>query len=190
MPPAARITDPVLHPLPPVLQPGPGSPNVLIGFLPAWRGVPAAVAAALQAAKQVSDTAIQVAQAATLAAAGTPGAPAAKAAEETAKGTAAASMGSTITSSAAGADIHACVTPFPLPPHGPGVVIDGCSTVMINNLPACYLGNTILEPIGPPNKIVMGCPTVMICTPSQGAALQTDAPFCEECAKAKAAQNA
>jgi hypothetical protein len=31
---------------------------------------------------------------------------------------------------------------------------------------------------------------VMICTPSQGAALQTDAPFCEECAKAKAAQNA
>ena len=190
MPPAARVTDPVLHPLPPLLQPGPGSPNVLIGFLPAWRGVPAAVAAALQAAKQVSNTTIQVAQAATLAAAGTPGAPAAKAAEETAKATAAASMGSMITSSAAGADIHACATPFPLPPHGPGVVIDGCSTVMINNLPACYLGNTILEPIGPPNKIAMGCPTVMICTPSQGAALQTDAPFCEECEKAKAAQNA
>jgi uncharacterized Zn-binding protein involved in type VI secretion len=70
------------------------------------------------------------------------------------------------------------------------VVIDGCSTVLINNLPACYLGNTILEPIGPPNKIANGCQTVMICTPSQGAALQTDAPFCEECEKAKAAQNA
>ena len=190
MPPAARVTDPVMHPLPPLLQPGPGSLNVLIGFLPAWRGVPAAVAAALQAAKQVSDTTIQVAQAATLAAAGTPGAPAAKAAEEAAKAAAAASMGSMITSSAAGADIHACVTPFPIPPHGPGVVIDGCATVMINNLPACFLGNTILEPIGPPNKIAMGCPTVMICTSSQGAALQTDAPFCEECEKAKAAQNA
>ena len=181
MPPAARVTDPVLHPLPPVLQPGPGSPNVLIGFLPAWRGVPAAVAASLQAAKQTSDATIQAAQAATLAAAGTPGAPAAKAAEETTKATAAASMGSTITSSAAGADIHACATPFPLPPHGPGVVIDGCSTVMINNLPACYLGNTILEAIGPPNKIAMGCPTVMICTPPQAAALQTGAPFSEVC---------
>lgn len=190
MPPAARVTDPVLHPLPPLLQPGPGSPNVLIGFLPAWRGVPAAVATALQAAKKISDTTIQVAQAATLAAAGTPGAPAAKAAEETVKGTAAASMGSTITSSAMGADIHACATPFPLPPHGPGVVIDGSPTVLINNLPACYLGNTILEPIGPPNKIAMGCSTVLIGTPGQGAALQTDAPFCEECEKAKAARNA
>ena len=176
MPPAARVTDAVLHPLPPLLQPGPGSPNVLIGFLPAWRGVPAAVAAALQAAKKVSDTTIQVAQAATLAAAGTPGAPAAKAAEETAKATAAASMGSTITSSAAGADIHACATPFPLPPHGPGVVIDGCPTVMINNLPACFLGNTILEPIGPPNKIAMGCPTVIICSGGGAGAPATPPP--------------
>lgn len=40
--PAARVTDPVVHPLPGILQPGPGSPNVLIGNLPAWRGVPAA----------------------------------------------------------------------------------------------------------------------------------------------------
>ncbi len=40
--PAARITDNVVHPLPPVLTPGPGSMDVLIGFLPAWRGIPAA----------------------------------------------------------------------------------------------------------------------------------------------------
>ncbi len=162
MPPAARVTDPVVHPLPPVLSPGPGSVNVLVGFLPQWRGVPAAAAAALQAAKQVSDTAIQVAEAATLAAAGTPGAPAAKAAEETTKATAAATMGSTITSAAGGADIHACVTPLPLPPHGPGVVIDACPTVLINNLPAARMGDTVLEAVGPPNKIAMGCPTVMI----------------------------
>ena len=64
MPPAARVTDPVVHPLPPVLSPGPGSVTVLIGALPAWRGVPAAAAAALQAAKQVSDTAIETAEAA------------------------------------------------------------------------------------------------------------------------------
>ena len=160
--PAARILDPVAHPLPPVLQPGPGSFNVMIGFKPAWRGVPLGVGAALQAAKAVSDAAIKVAEAATLAAAGTPGAPAAKAAEETVKATAAATMGSTITSSAGGADIHLCTTPLPIPPHGPGVVINPSTTVMINNLGACRVGDTVLEAVGPPNTIVMGEPTVII----------------------------
>ncbi len=163
--PAARIMDPVLHPLPPVLQPGPGSMNVIIGGMLAWRGVPAAAAAAIQAAKAVSDAALQVAQAATVAAAGTPGAPAAIAAEETAKNSAAASMGSTITGAAGGADIHICLTPLgplPVPTHGPGVVIDGSQTVLINNLPACRMGDTIIEALGPPNKIMMGLPTVII----------------------------
>lgn len=160
--PAARVMDPVVHPLPPILQPGPGSLDVLIGFMPAWRGVPAGAAAALEAAKKVSDTAIQVAEAATLAAAGTPGAPAAKAAEEGVKAAAAAAMGSMITSMAGGADIHMCATPLPIPPHGPGVVIDGSKTVLINNLPACRQGDTILEAVGPPNKIAMGLPTVII----------------------------
>jgi uncharacterized Zn-binding protein involved in type VI secretion len=136
--------------------------NVLIGSLPAWRGVGGAVAGALQAAKQISDTAIKVAEAATLAAAGTPGAPAAKAAEESVKAASAASMGSMISSSAGGADIHSCATPLPIPPHGPGVVIDGSQTVLINNLPACRLGDTVLEAVGPPNKIVKGEMTVII----------------------------
>lgn len=162
MPPAARITDNVAHPLPPVLTPGPGSPNVLIGFLPAWRGVPAAAAAAIQAAKQAADIAVQAAEAATLAAAGTPGAPAAYAAEQTLKSSIAASLGSMITSMAAGADIHMCTTPAPVPPHGPGVVINGSQTVIINNLQACRMGDTILEPLGPPNSIVRGEPTVLI----------------------------
>ena len=162
MPFAARVTDPVVHPLPPILGPGPGSPTVLIGALPAWRGVPAAVAAGLQAAKEVSDAAIETAEAATLAAAGTPGLPAAEAAEQSVKATAASTMGSAITSAAGGADIHTCATPLPLPPHGPGVVIDACPTVLINNLPAARMGDTILEAVGPPNQIAMGCPTVMI----------------------------
>src|SRR5215831_17926991 len=153
--PAARLTDNVAHPAPPLLAPGPGSPNVLIGNLPAWRGVPAAAAGALQAAKQTSDTAIKVAEAATVAAAGTPGAPAAKAA-------AAAAMGSMITSMAGGADIHTCATPLPIPPHGPGVVIDGSQTVLLNGLQACRMGDTILEAVGPPNKIVRGETTVLI----------------------------
>jgi len=160
--PAARILDPVVHPAPGVLTPGPGSFNVFIGGKPAWRGVPAAAAAAINSAKAASDATIQTAEAATLAAAGTPGAPAAKAAEEATKAAAAASMGAMISGAAGGADIHACMTPLPIPPHGPGVVIDGSPTVLINNLPACRQGDTIIEAVGPPDKIAMGLPTVII----------------------------
>lgn len=160
--PAARITDPVIHPLPPVLQPGPGSPNVLIGKLPAWRGVGGAAAAAIQSAKAVSDATIQVTEAAVIATAGTPAAPAAVTADQTAKSTAASTMGSMIGGAAGGADIHLCATPLPVPPHGPGVVVDGSQTVFINKLPACRMGDTIVEAVGPPNKIAMGLPTVII----------------------------
>lgn len=160
--PAARVLDPVLHPLPGMLQPGPGSINVLIGNKPAWRGVPAGAAAAIQGAKTVADATVQAAQAATLAAAGTPGAPAAKAAEEATKTAVAASMSATISGAAGGADIHNCLTLMPPQPHGIGVVIDGSVTVLINGLPACRAGDTIIEALGPPNKIVMGLPTVII----------------------------
>jgi uncharacterized Zn-binding protein involved in type VI secretion len=160
--PAARVTDSVAHPLPPVLTGGPGSPNVLIGNLPAWRGIPLGSVAALQSAKTTVDIAIKTAEAATLAAAGTPGAPAALAAEQTAKTTAATSMSSTIASAAGGADIHSCATPLPIPPHGPGVVISGSKTVLINGLPATRMGDQILEALGPPNSITKGCPTVLI----------------------------
>src|SRR5262245_15768126 len=115
--PAARVTDSVAHPLPPMLGPGPGSTNVLIGSRPAWRGVPAAAAAGLQTAKQAANTTIMAAEAATAAAMGTPGGPAAKAAEEGVKAAVAAQMASTIASAAGGADIHACSTLLPIPPH-------------------------------------------------------------------------
>jgi uncharacterized Zn-binding protein involved in type VI secretion len=160
--PAARIADPVAHPLPGVLGPGPGSMNVLIGSKPAWRGVPAASAAALSAAKDAANATIQTAEAATAAAAGTPDAPAAKTAEETTKATVAASMGALISGAAGAADIHICATLLPPPPHGPGVVIDGSATVLINGLPACRAGNTILEAVGPPDTISMGEPSVVI----------------------------
>jgi len=159
---AARITDLVAHPLPPILTGGPGSPTVLINNLPAWRGVPVAAAAAIQSAKQTSVQAIQVAEAATLAAAGTPGLPTVKTAEETTKATAATSMSATIISAAGGADVHNCATPLLLPPHGPGVVINGSTTVLINGLPACRMGDTIIEAVGPPNQIMGGCPSVLI----------------------------
>lgn len=162
--PAARITDPVLHLLPGILTPGPGSFNTMIGMLPAWRGIPSAAVGGLQAAKTASNARITAAEVATAAATG-PAYPAAKAAEMTLKGVEATAMAGMITGASAGADIHLCISHLPVPippPHGPGVVIDGSPTVFINNLPACRLGDTILEAFGPPNKIVMGCPTVII----------------------------
>ena len=159
---AARVTDPVAHPLPPLLSPGPGSLTCLIGMLPAWRGILAAAVPALQAAADAADQTIKTAEATTTAAAGSPGAPAALAAEQLTKTTLLASMSSMIIGAAAGADIHSCLTPLPIPPHGPGVVIDGSKTVMIDNLPACRMGDTILEAVGPPNKIADGCATVTI----------------------------
>ena len=160
--PAARTSDQVVHPLPPVLMPGPGSTNVLTGFLPQWRGMPLAAVAALQAAKTTADTAIKTATAAATAAAGTPGAPVAKAAEEATKAAALSAMSSAITSASGGADIHMCATPLPVPPHGPGLVIDGSKTVNVNFQPACRQGDTILEAIGPPNKILIGQMNVII----------------------------
>jgi len=162
--PAARaMIDMTAHPLPPVLSPGPGSLTVMIGFMPAWRGIPLAAVAALQSAKTAADTAIQTAVAATAAASGTPGAPAAYAAEQATKGAALASMSGAIMGAAAtGADIHTCSVPSPVPPHGPGVDITGSATVSINFLPAGRMGDTILEAIGPPNNITKGEMTVII----------------------------
>ncbi len=162
MPGAARVGDPVSHPLPPVLGAGPGSPDVLIGMKPAWRGVPAAAADAIKSAKDASDKGIEAAEKATQAASGTPGQPAAKAAEEATKAAAATAMGSMISGSAGGADIHTCTVPLPVPPHGPGVVVDGSGSVLINNLPAARQGDTIVEAVGPPNKITTGDATVLI----------------------------
>ncbi len=161
--PAARITDKVVHPLPGNLIPGPGSFNVLIGNLPAWRGLPLAMVAGLQSAKTSSEATIKAAETATSASRGTTAYPAVKAAEVATQFAAAAAMGSMITSLAGGgSDIHLCATLLPAPPHGPGVVIDGSPTVFINNMPACRVGDTLIEAVGPPNKIVMGMNTVLI----------------------------
>jgi hypothetical protein len=52
---------------------------------------------------------------------------------------------------------------LPLPPHGRLVVIGGSLTlILINRLAASRLGNTIVEAVEPPNKILAGCATVLI----------------------------
>ena len=163
--PAARILDMTLHQLPGMLLPGPGSPNVFIGKKMAWRGIPLAAAAGLVAAKSASETRVAIATVATAAQAGSPTFPAAVAALEVMKAAEATAMAANIMAASGGADIHICVsvTPIPLPPpHGPGVVIDGSPTVLINNLPACRGMDTVLEAFGPPNKILLGEFTVII----------------------------
>lgn len=160
--PAARVTDTVAHPIPPMLTGGPGSLNVMIGNLPAWRAIPTGAGIGLQAAKQTANIALQTAKAASMAASGTPAYPGVKATEEALKISTSIAMSNLISSVSMGADIHMCGTPLPIPPHGPGVVIDGSMTVMINGLPAATLGCTIIEALGPPNKITKGCMTVMI----------------------------
>lgn len=192
--PAARVGDPVTHPLPPVLGPGPGSPNVLIGGMPAWRGMPLAAAAGAMAAKTASDVTVTTAMTAANAVTGTPAYPAAKAAEVAAETAATASMTSTLTAAGMGADQHVCSTPLapPVspPPHSTGMVTTGSMTVLINNLPASRAGDTIIECLGPPNAIAMGCPTVFIGDSmyvgqggAMAAAAKSGAPFCEICEK-------
>ncbi len=160
--PAARVGDNVAHPLPPVLTGGTGSPTVLIGGMPAWRGVGAAAAQALDQAKQVANAAIEAAQAATEAATGTPGEAAAVTAQQATQTASATSMAALISAAGAMADIHSCETLLPPNPHGVGVVTTGSQTVSINGMPACRLGDTIVESIGPPNSIALGEPTVVI----------------------------
>ena len=58
-------------------------------------------------------------------------------------------------------DMHTCPLVTAVVPHVGGVVAMGSTTVLINNLPAARQGDMIVES-GPPNSIVMGCPTVMI----------------------------
>jgi len=60
-----------------------------------------------------------------------------------------------------GSDAHACPLVTGVVPHVGGVVAVGSFTVFINNLPAARQGDMIIE-AGPPNAIVMGCPTVVI----------------------------
>lgn len=153
--PAARVTDKVIHPTPPSLT-GIGSLNVFIGKRRAWRGVPTAVTPALMSTKLSTYATIQAAEANTLAMAPTPAGPAAQAAEKSTKASIAATMSSTIASVSGLADKHTCVL------HGVGVVVGGSRTVLINGLPACRQGDTIVEPLGPPNKILKGCSSVLI----------------------------
>lgn len=184
--PAARVTDSVTHVLPPVLSGGPGSPNVFIGGLPAWRGIPSAQVSSLKDSKKATDQVVRAAEALTIASIGTPQFPSNYADEGNIKQQHTQIMNSAMLVAAMSpptlppppinssfpavslsipiSDIHQCnvpLAPFPAV-HGPGVVIDGSQKVFVNGLPACRVGNTIMEAIAPLNQITNGCMTVLI----------------------------
>ncbi|MBU0700687.1 PAAR domain-containing protein [bacterium] len=69
-------------------------------------------------------------------------------------------------------DMHVCpmVTPGTPPiPHVGGPITIGAATVLIGNMPAACMGD-MATCIGPPDTIMMGCPTVLIGTAGGGGA--------------------
>lgn len=59
------------------------------------------------------------------------------------------------------ADFHTCPLVSGTVPHVGGVIAQGSTTVLINNLPAARQGDMIVES-GPSNSVAMGCSTVLI----------------------------
>lgn len=109
-------------------------------------------------------------------------------------------------------DMHTCpkVEPGPVPHVGGPLLPAGEPTVLIGFMPAARVGDMAVC-VGPPDSIqsgeptvlignkdaarlgdptshggliVLGCPTVIIGSSAQADALQTDKPFCAECARA------
>ena len=155
--PAARVGDITAHGSP--LAGAPGSPNVLIGSMPAWRGTsPAAVAGLAASVAQVGAD-IAKASAAATAAAATPAGPAAQAnlAKTAVEGV--AKLASLMASMPG--DLHACPIVKVVIPDGPGIVINGSATVLINGLPAARMGDTIQEATSV-STIAIGAPNVLI----------------------------
>ena len=155
MPAAARFSDMTIHGTP--FVPGLGSTNVLIGNLPALRAMsPAAVAAFVALVAEIAINAQKLATALT-----SSNAPAALEAGNNLKDQIPDAV-----NMIAGMDQIIC--PMLLlkiggPPNGPGVIIGGSTTVLINNLPAGRATDQILEVAAlDPNMVAVGFPTVII----------------------------
>ncbi|MEM8611321.1 MAG: PAAR domain-containing protein [Cyanobacteria bacterium P01_H01_bin.105] len=146
-PPAARLGDATAHGDP--LKPGICSPDVLIGGQKAWRALdPAMVNALLEQAKKAAKSATAAGAASTSAEKAKHLKDLKDAANEMAK-----IMAST--------DQHACTVVKIAIPDGNGVVTKGSSSVLINGLPACRVGDPIQE-ITSVNSIVAGATNVLI----------------------------
>lgn len=145
--PAARLNDATAHGDP--LKPGPCSSNVFIGGQPAWRALSPAMAQRLmEIFKETAENATKA-----LAVANTPAQ--AKPMEDMAAGV------DEMIDIMASTDQHDCTVIKVIIPDGKGVVINGSTSVMINGLPACRVGDTIMETTSI-NSITEGEATVVI----------------------------
>ncbi|MBI5442742.1 MAG: DUF4329 domain-containing protein [Deltaproteobacteria bacterium] len=78
------------------------------------------------------------------------------------KAATAAAASAVMSAMASISDMHVCPILVPIPPHGPGFVPHGSSTVLVGNLPAARQGDKVFEACGGQNPIAIGCPTVLI----------------------------
>jgi len=133
------------------------------GAQAASAGAPAAAGAAGASLVAVNATNATLTATWTTASAAPGGQPAANQAYTEGIKAAAATAASSVMAAMAGlADMHICPIPVPIPPHGPGFVTKGSSSVLIDNLPACRQNDQVMEACGGGDPIVMGCPTVDI----------------------------
>jgi uncharacterized Zn-binding protein involved in type VI secretion len=140
------------------------------GAAAAGAGAPAAAATAGSMVGTLNATNIALTATWTAASAVPGGQPAANIAyTEGIKAVTAAAASAVMASMASLSDMHVCPLPVPIPPHGPGFVTMGSSTVIIGNLTAARQGDQVFEACGGPDPIAVGVPTVMIGDSGGGA---------------------
>jgi uncharacterized Zn-binding protein involved in type VI secretion len=154
--PAARVADMTAHGSP---LAGPGCPTVLIGGMPAWRGLSAAAAAqiataAAQVAKDIAEASLKA-----TALAGTPAGPAAQA--DLARIAVQGVADMTAKLAAGPGDLHSCPIVKVVVPDGPGKVMVCSQTVIIGGAGAARMGDPIQEATSV-NAVAAGCMTVLI----------------------------
>lgn len=129
----------------------------------AVEGAPAAVGTTAGQLATLVSTNVGLTTAWTSASAAPGGQPAANQAYTQGITAAAGAAASAVFSAVGGlADTHICPTPTPVPPHGPGMVVAGSTTVVINGLPAARAGDKVMEACGGADPVQVGCPTVDI----------------------------
>ncbi|MFQ5806163.1 MAG: PAAR domain-containing protein [Phycisphaerae bacterium] len=158
------MTSPVMTPANAAAKLAQASQGMIeLGAQSAAEGKPNVVATAASQVATLNATNVGLTTTWTTASAAPGGQPAANQAyTEGIKAAAAAGASAVVAAMAGLADMHICPIPVPIPPHGPGFVTKGSSTVLINNLPASRMNDKVMEACGGADPIAMGQPMVDI----------------------------
>ena len=140
-----------------------GAKLIAGGIAASLEGAPAAAGAAAGAVATLTATQATLTSVWSAASPVPGGQPAANQAfTEGIKAAAAGAATATLSAMASVADMHVCPIPTPIPPHGPGYVTMGSSTVLIDNLPPARQGDQVMEACGGADPISVGCTSVEI----------------------------